>query len=161
MKLIVLFYFYPIDIPECGIGHSACDTIHHCDGSTALIASKNYPLFYFKTDQCTWQITTPAGTYISVFFIDFDVPSHQTSWGVCESTYINFFDGLAATFDHGLLGSYCNENPPPEKLISNFNEMLILFESGQENPGTGFLIQYNSEVLKPKSNKTIEAMKGM
>ena len=84
---------------------------------------------------------SPEGTYISASFITFDLPS----WGKCESTYINFYDGLTDTYN--LLGSFCNEHPPPTKLISSFNEMFVRFQSGQEEPGTGFLFQYNGEVL--------------
>ena len=91
-------------------------------------------------------IISPEGSYISASFIAFDLPS----WGNCESTYINLYDGLTDTYD--LLGSYCNNNRPPENLTSSFNEMFIRFQSGQEDPGTGFLLQYKREVLTRASS---------
>ena len=143
---IILF----ADDAECAIGHSACDSVHQCDGSTALIASANYPSHYFKTRKCTWKILSPEGTYISASFITFDLPS----WGNCESTYIDFYDGLTDKYD--LLGSFCNNHQPPAKLISSFNEMFVRFQSGQEEPGTGFLFQYKGEVLQRENTTGIQ-----
>ena len=76
------------------------------------------------------------------------------SWDNCESTYLTIYDGL--TDDNDVLGSYCNNQLPPDDLISGFNEMFIRFQAGQEDPGTGFLIEYNSEVFMEEENSTDE-----
>ena len=141
--------FVCIEIAECAIGHSACDNVHLCDAPAARIASAGYPHTYFIRSRCAWRITTPEGTFISVTFLTFDVPS----WDNCESTYVSIYDGLSDRDD--ILGSYCNREMPPSTLISGFNEMFIRFQSGTEDPGTGFLLEYNSEVFM-ESNTTDE-----
>ena len=76
-------------------------------------------------------------------FLTFDVPS----WDNCESAYVSLYDGQSDR-DH-TIGLYCNNNLPPSKLISSFNEMFIRFQSGTEDPGKGFLLEYSTEVFVP------------
>ena len=138
------------EIRTCAIGHSACDNVHICDAPTARIASAGYPHTYFIRSRCAWRINTPEGTFISVTFLAFDVPS----WDNCISTFVSIYDGQGDSND--MLGSYCNSNPPPpSNLISSFNEMFIQFQSGTENPGKGFMLEYSNEVFKVTSNSTL------
>ena len=147
--ILYITLYFSTEIPECAIGHSACDNVHSCNAPTARIASIGYPHNYFIRSRCAWKINTPLGTFITLTTLDFDVPS----WESCDSTYVSIYNGLSDRND--LLGSYCNNIMPPTTLTSGFNEMFIRFQSGQEAPGTGFLFQYESQVFMTSNSTSV------
>ena len=128
------------DEPECGIGHPACDLTRQCTQPTAKISSVHFPNAYYRKTTCSWRIVEKMGSFIELTILAFDINSRQKC--TQASTSLTIFDGSSEQSD--ILGIYCNETAPPKALKSSFNNMFLKFASGTDEPGRGFLAEYQA-----------------
>ena len=140
--------FYVVtDEPECGIGHPACDLTRRCTQPTAKISSVHFPNAYYRKATCSWHIAAKVGSFIELTFLAFDINSrHQCTH---SSTSLTLFDGSSDKSD--VLGIYCNATAPPKILRSSFNNMFLKFVSGTDDPGRGFLTEYQARTFELNS----------
>ena len=118
---------------------AACDFTRVCTSHYGRIASVGFPEPYAQRSACTWAISTHSGTYIALTFLQFDIPS----LGDCSSSSLQLFNGKSDN-KASELAVFCNKQPPPEdaEMFSDFNDLFLKFVSGAEEPGTGFLAEY-------------------
>ena len=129
---------HPIDIPSCQMGHvAACDLTHSCTTEHARIASVGYPNSYYQRSTCTWSILTQPGTFILLEFLTFDIPS----LGKCDSSSLAIYNAQTDKYE-ALFGIFCNLQPPTERSRSDFNFLYLKLHAGAEEPGQGFLAEY-------------------
>ncbi len=118
-----------------------------CNQEKGALSSFGYPRPYVKDTLWTWEIVTELNTYIEFHILDFDVPS-ETTGPECYYTYLGFYDTIQA----GLAGDiedrkqyFCHRRQPTsEPVLSPFNELFVVFQSGDISPGRGFKAQYES-----------------
>ena len=146
--------------PGCGIGDSVCGKVHKCVSNCGRIISINYPLNYINNHRCQWLIKAPQEYYVNITVEDFDVPN--TSVGAsstdCIFDHISFTDVSTGQ----LIGRYCNAKRPPKYILSNWNELLIEFNTDSSISGRGFSLTYNSQrfELSEKLAKQMVAPEG-
>ncbi len=113
----------------------------------AKISSVRYPNTYYRKATCSWHISATTGSFIEVRFLDFDIVSrHQCSQ---TSTRLIVFDGTSEKAD--TLGAFCNQTIPPKVIRSSFNNMFLKFTSGTDEPGRGFLAEYEARKFELNS----------
>ncbi len=144
----------------CGIGDSVCGKVHNCVSNCGRILSINYPLNYINNHRCQWLITAPQEYYVNVTIDDFDVPS--TSLGSASTECI--FDHVSFTdvATGHLIGRFCNAKKPPKYILSNWNKLLIEFNTDSSLSGRGFSLTYVSQKfeLHPKLAQLMVPPKG-
>ena len=114
-----------------------CDYTRVCSHRQGQIASIDYPQLYAQRTTCSWAIVTDAGTYVSLRFLDLDIPS----LGQCESSSLTVYNS-ERDVDASTIGVFCNEYAPPATILSDFNQLFLKFHTGAEDAGTGFLAEY-------------------
>ena len=128
--------------PGCGVGDSVCGKVHNCVSNCGRIFSINYPLNYINNHRCQWLITAPQQYYVNVTVDDFDVPNTHSigaSSADCIFDHISFTD-VSTGF---LIGRYCNAKRPPKYILSNWNKLLIEFNTDFSVSGRGFSLTYS------------------
>ncbi|XP_054166072.1 uncharacterized protein LOC128963584 [Oppia nitens] len=143
--------------PGCGIGDSVCNKIYNCSENCGRILSINYPMNYTNNHRCQWLITAPQESYINVTIDDFDVPNTSigTSTRDCIFDYISFTDVSTGQ----LIGKFCNIKKPPKHILSNWNKLLIEFNTDSTISGRGFSITYSAQKFE-LSDKLAQQMIG-
>ncbi|XP_077864669.1 LOW QUALITY PROTEIN: uncharacterized protein LOC102803184 [Saccoglossus kowalevskii] len=112
--------------------------------------SSNYPNPYPDNSRCTWQITVLKGTYITLLFLYFDVPTNDN---LCSDYGVHVYDGDERDFTQ-LIGSYCNAQRPTPVVLSSENVLYIYFNGGES--GGGFSAEYTSSGYVPPIELTHE-----
>merc|ERR1711963_885862 len=69
--------------------------------NTTYIMSPGYPSVYPENQHCTWIITAPTGSKISINFFDFDLESSPT----CQYDYVSVYDGTETS--SGRIANMC------------------------------------------------------
>lgn len=141
LKALFIVHLLYTDIRRCEMDHlAACDYTRVCAYEHAQIASVGFPQPYAQRSACSWKISTRPGTYITLEFLQFDIPS----LGECDSSSLTLYNGV--TDNKGFeLGAYCNVMKPPNEIFSDFNDLFLKFLSGAEEPGNGFLAEYEQQ----------------
>ena len=116
---------------------AGCDLRRVCTYHSGRIASVGFPEPYSQRSACSWHISTYAGTYIALTFLQFDIPS----LGDCDSSSLSLYNGNDESRSTEL-AVYCNQKVPPDEVFSDFNNLFLKFLSGAEEPGKGFLAEY-------------------
>ena len=127
---------------------ASCDFTRTCSYRKSQISSVNFPGEYLKRSTCYWTITSDLGTYISLVFHSFDIPS----LGECDSSSLTVSNGQDEEGD-----VFCNSQYPPMfpvPILSNFNALYLKFQTGAEDAGTGFLAEYEQAKRSLKINVT-------
>ncbi|XP_072046390.1 lactadherin-like [Amphiura filiformis] len=125
-------------VKRCEMDHLAgCDFTRVCTYHSGRIASVGFPEPYAQRSACAWSISTHPGTYISLTFLQFDIPS----LGDCDSSSLTLYNGNAESSGTEI-AVYCNQLVPPEEVFSDFNNLFLKFLSGAEETGIGFLAEY-------------------
>ena len=70
-------------------------------------------------------------------FPHFDIPS----LGQCDSSSLTVYNHRSEDWDF-ILGVYCNAQYPDEVIRSDFNFLFLKFQTGAEEPGSGFLAEF-------------------
>ena len=116
---------------------AACDFTRVCTYHSGRIASVGFPKPYAQRSACTWTISTHSGTYIALTFVEFDIPS----LGDCDSSSLILYNGNLDD-KASVFAVYCNYRMPPDEVFSDFNKVFLKFLTGAEEPGIGFLAEY-------------------
>lgn len=134
------------ECPGCGVGDAVCGKVHDCTNKCGRVFSINYPLNYTNNHRCQWLITAPQEYYINVTFEDFDVPNTSigSSSGDCIFDHVSFTD----VFTGHLIGRFCNAKKPPKYILSNWNKLLIEFNTDSSLSGRGFSLTYVSQTFQ-------------
>ena len=99
-----------------------------------------YPDAYPQRTMCKWNIITEHGTYILLTFFDFDVPS----LGDCDSSSVILYNGDKER-DPEKIDRFCNSRRPPDTILSDYNRVLVVLQSGAEESGMGFIARYEQK----------------
>ncbi|XP_072043123.1 coagulation factor V-like [Amphiura filiformis] len=125
-------------VKRCEIDHLAsCEFPRVCTHQTGLISSLGHPGKYPQRSSCTWNIITDQGSYIYLSFINFDIPS----LGECDSTSVIVYNGDVES-EEFKIDNFCNDRRPPDTILSDYNHILVVLQSGAEDAGSGFIAQY-------------------
>ncbi len=112
------------------------------------MTSVNYPYKYASISRCRWHIHTEPATYVSLTFLDFDIPTV----GNCNDDRLRIYDG-GTSLNTPLLGRFCNSKPPPGDIDASFNEMYITFNTDDNIEGRGFQAEYHARTFKLKDKE--------
>ena len=80
-------------------------------------------------------------------FLQFDI----LSLGDCSSSSVSVYNG-GYEVDEELIGVYCNSRRPPSTILSAFNHLFVVLNTGAEEPGSGFLAEYTQSRLQTTIN---------
>ena len=127
------------------MGVSQCTKKQNCTGECGVITSLNYPHLYDNNHRCRWVIDVARDKYISVLFYQFDIISDD----LCQLDYLEFYDGMTSRKDR-LIGRYCNTKRP-EKVLSNWDILLLEFSTDNSISGAGFFMEYQAHNYKISS----------
>ena len=84
-------------------------------------------------------------------FLKFDIHS----LGDCSSSSVAVYDGSSEA-DEAVIGFYCNSRRPPATLVSAFNHLFVVLNTGAEEPGSGFIAEYGQN----RRNTNVESPTG-
>ena len=89
----------------------------------------------------TWNIEISPNNYIRLEFSHFQMESAMPG---CEQDYVELYN-ILRNGSNGLLGRFCQPNPPPIFMLSGMNKMTVVFESDTKYSKSGFYAYYSSE----------------
>ncbi|XP_003129989.1 membrane frizzled-related protein isoform X2 [Sus scrofa] len=150
---------FPCDQLVCLLPDSVCDGFANCaDGSdetncsakfsgcggnlTGLQGMLSAPIYlqqYPHHQLCTWHISVPAGHGIELQFHNFSLDTQDA----CKFDYVEVYE----TSNSGalsLLGRFCGAEPPPQRLISSYHQLAVLFRTDHGISGGGFSATYQA-----------------
>ncbi|KAM4618122.1 embryonic protein UVS.2-like [Discoglossus pictus] len=106
-------------------------------GTTFTSPSPGYftPLYSTSSLNCTWVITAPTGSKVSIFMYQFDMGTQST----CSNAYLKVFDGPLTTSPQ--IGKYCAYDIVPS-IISSGNSLLVQFYKDGSVPSATFVAGY-------------------
>ncbi|XP_028399576.1 uncharacterized protein LOC114522985 isoform X2 [Dendronephthya gigantea] len=107
-----------------------------------------------RSKYCSWLITTPATSVISLSFSEMTIPS-------CDDTFLRIYDG--ANEKARLLGSYCGSNASTQvQITSSTNRLHVVANSGSIRNRRVFTFRARySESSKSSEVRRIEANQGI
>ncbi|CAG0904641.1 unnamed protein product, partial [Darwinula stevensoni] len=104
-------------------------------GAEGSIISPNYPSPYDHRARCEWIIRVNSGSRVRLTFVDFDVDSHPA----CRRDFVSIREG--GTRRGRRVGTYCGNNAP-DPIVTDGNEVHVVFRSDGFNNGRGFNLRY-------------------
>ncbi|KAH9509838.1 hypothetical protein Btru_045374 [Bulinus truncatus] len=113
---------------------SGCNT--NINSMSGYIVSPNYPRNYADRTVCTWTISAPTNTIISINIIDFNLQVATK----CNYDAVQVFDGSSTTAR--LIGKYCDPSVP-SLIQSTNNSMTLTFTTDFSVTRKGFLISFS------------------
>lgn len=96
---------------------------------------------YPDNTQVIWNIEVTQNSFIRLTFSDFQIESALLD---CGQDYVEVYN-ILRNGSRGLLGRYCQPNPPPPYLLSGNNQMAVIFGSDSKYSSPGFLALYSTE----------------
>lgn len=105
---------------------------------TGVIQSPNFPNNYNPDSYCEYLIRTEPSHTLELRIKDFDI--EYTSG--CRDDYLQIFDGSKVDDDKVLLNRTCR--PINNTIISNTNEMLVVFRSDSQIEAKGFIAEFET-----------------
>ena len=85
----------------------------------------------------TFEIAVLSANQLLITFRDFDIESGNQSY--CNKDFILIYDGAIGS---RIIGKYCNNNLPPDSILSSTNQLTVVYSSDQSNPSPGFSMQW-------------------
>ena len=141
-------------MPGCEVERSPCKQFEHtCHGmDRAVIATCNYPHLFDGNINCIWELVTEKGTFVTLEFLDFNVPSSSHD---CQRHGVTIYDGtLEENVMRGkVMHEYCGDKNPDGAVIrSSFHIMTVEFITNDwmEDRGRGFLAEYQALTFQSK-----------
>ncbi|CAL1529163.1 unnamed protein product [Lymnaea stagnalis] len=107
------------------------------NAQSGYITSPQYPRNYLDYGSCTWTITGPDNTVVSLSFLTFDLETTST----CAYDDVTVYDGLSST--SRVIGKYCGSRVSG-LLRSTSNTMRVTFKSDLSVTKKGFLASYTT-----------------
>ncbi|XP_077145287.1 scavenger receptor cysteine-rich domain-containing protein DMBT1-like [Ranitomeya variabilis] len=102
------------------------------------ITSPLYPNPYPANSHCTWHIRVPAGYYIRLFFLHFDLETHPQ----CVYDWVTIYDGTPQFSPE--IARLCNGNSTNNTFYSSSNIMSIEFRTDSSVQRNGFFAVFSS-----------------
>ncbi|XP_069625649.1 scavenger receptor cysteine-rich domain-containing protein DMBT1-like isoform X3 [Ranitomeya imitator] len=126
-----------------GPGHFTTDSSYtNCGGlltqMNGNITSPFYPNPYPANSHCTWHIRVPAGYYIRLFFLHFDLETHPH----CPYDWVTIYDGIPQFSPE--IARLCNGNSTNNTFYSSSNIMSIEFRTDSSVQRNGFFAVFSS-----------------
>ncbi|XP_073416269.1 scavenger receptor cysteine-rich domain-containing protein DMBT1-like isoform X14 [Dendrobates tinctorius] len=126
-----------------GPGHFTTDSPNtNCGGlltqMSGNIASPFYPNRYPDNSHCIWDIRVPAGYYIQLFFLHFDLETHPQ----CAFDWVTIYDGIPQYSP--AIARLCNGNSTNTTFHSSSNIMGIEFRTDSSVQRNGFFAVFSS-----------------
>ncbi|XP_013834929.1 membrane frizzled-related protein isoform X1 [Sus scrofa] len=108
-------------------------------GLQGMLSAPIYLQQYPHHQLCTWHISVPAGHGIELQFHNFSLDTQDA----CKFDYVEVYE----TSNSGalsLLGRFCGAEPPPQRLISSYHQLAVLFRTDHGISGGGFSATYQA-----------------
>lgn len=109
--------------------------------SSGVITSPNFPAPYRDEDHCAWLIQAPEGSILVMTFSNFSIESHEK----CNYDYLMIKNG--GSWDSPSISGefgWCDGNPPPHRVVSSSNEVMVIFSTDQSASDSGFRMEYTT-----------------
>lgn len=130
-----------------------CSGSNSCPGPCRFVISRGFPVNYYSNEKCSWSIEVDQKSYIQLTFTHFDVFEEETN--LCEKDHVALYNVRSSSNDAsgilGLIKLFCNTNKPPGVIYSNWNRMVVEFNTDFSNKRSGF-IKYQPNLNTGQSN---------
>ena len=133
---------------------SACTGRKRINANRGVITSPNFPRPYSANLSCTWLITSPPSTILTLNFSAFDV----TSAGDCTRKWCGCDFLLVKDQTSSRKTRYCNEYKPPAVVHLSANKLRLHFRTDAANEATGFSVTYTSRDVSMERNASEKAL---
>lgn len=137
----VKIYFYADSSTPTSKGFSLEYSIADCNRDLTqeygTVSTPGYPIVYNNNHNCSISITSPVGTYLSLYFNHFELEDASG----CIYDYTSVYDGADST--QPLIGKYCGTTLP-SPIFANGNQLFIQFVSDGSVTYGGFDASYTS-----------------
>ncbi|XP_077015414.1 cubilin-like [Tamandua tetradactyla] len=138
-KLWLKFKSDPLDDARSGFSANWDGSLTGCGGDlgtpSGTFTSPNYPMPYYDSSECRWQLQASRGSPFVLEFGDFHLEPHPN----CSLDYLAVFDGPSTSSP--LLAQLCgDEKPPPLRSSGDSLTLKLRTDAGQQ--GGGFLASY-------------------
>ena len=133
------YLFILTDVLNCQDVSRICLSNVLCTNyGSGIISTRDYPIPYPQMMRCSWLLRADDNSYIRFFIQEFDVGRSNRD---CLLDNVEVYSGH--TINDRFRRRYCNRNPPPETILSDFNEMFVIFTSDHvDDNSMGFLARY-------------------
>lgn len=130
--LNVFFFFFHCAVSEC---FEEISMVNKSSGGTRYITSPGWPHGYDVNLNCSWLISSPIGTHLSLRFLAVNVEEAPDC--IADSVAVYSGNAVASTRDATLLRKVCESNTTQE-MISGTNLMTVKFITDSYLNMTGF-----------------------
>ncbi|KAE8287927.1 Procollagen C-endopeptidase enhancer 2 Procollagen COOH-terminal proteinase enhancer 2 [Larimichthys crocea] len=114
--------------------------VFYCGGDmvadSGFIGSEGFPSFYKPNSKCTWRITVPEGSVVTLSFRIFDLEADSQ----CRYDYLDVYNGHSNLVQK--LGRFCGTFRPGT-LISTTNTMMLEMVTDGETQTRGFVAYFS------------------
>lgn len=145
--MVFNFFYSPYISPIfSGSSLTACQSRERLIDNEGTIASPNFPGPYPANSSCTWIITPPQNTNVSLTFTSFNIQSNskQCDGSKCHCDFIQVKELDPPRNSAGFSAKYCDGNRPPNKIPYLMSRVRIRFVSDSTGEGTGFELNYKT-----------------
>ena len=107
--------------------------------------SPGFPIRYESNEKCSWWIEVDANSYIRLTFQHFDI--FEEASASCTKDHVALYNvktGADGNDVQNLVGLYCNTNKPRDPIYSNWNKMVVEFNTDFSQTRSGFMAKYTS-----------------
>ena len=119
----------------------------------AVIATCNYPQLFDGNINCVWELVTKRGTFVTLEFLDFNVPSSSHDY---QRHGVTIYDGTLE--ENGMrrivIHEYCGDDKTPDDDVirSSYHVMTVEFITNDrlEDIGRGFIAEYQAMKFQSK-----------
>ncbi|XP_072174323.1 cubilin-like [Diadema setosum] len=142
----VLVYFASDSAPRTtykgfSLEYQIADCNRNYNTTHGTVMSPGYPNIYNNGHNCSWRITTPADTFVALYFTHFNVEG-ATSCVFDSVTVYNGSDSSAP-----IIGTFCGNTVPPP-IFASGNELYIRFITDSSITYGGFDATFTSAAVQ-------------
>ncbi|KAK7823853.1 hypothetical protein U0070_020524, partial [Myodes glareolus] len=102
---------------------------------TGLFTSPNYPMPYYHSSECYWQLKASHGSPFQLEFQDFHVEPHPS----CSLDYLAVYDGPSTS--SRMISKLCGDTTPAP-IHSSSDSVLVKLRTDDGQQGRGFKVKY-------------------
>ncbi|XP_041486764.1 cubilin isoform X1 [Microtus oregoni] len=102
---------------------------------TGLFTSPNYPMPYYHSSECYWQLEASHGSPFQLEFQDFHVEPHPS----CSLDYLAVYDGPSTS--SRMINKLCGDTTPAP-IRSSRDSILVKLRTDDGQQGRGFKVKY-------------------
>ncbi|XP_041458355.1 cubilin-like [Lytechinus variegatus] len=123
------------------LDYSIADCNRNYNQTHGTIMTPGYPRVYSNYHDCSMQITSPVGTFLSLYFNHFDVEAHSS----CAYDSVTVYNGSDANAP--VIGTYCGDILP-SPIFASSNELFIRFITDLSVTRGGFDASFTSSTVQ-------------